>query len=332
MGIKIERLEVKCDVYDLTVEDNHNFFANDILVHNCTESYSNVSPDEYAHTCNLASIVAGRIKDKEHLIRIARLATRVLDNGITLTNPPTEISAAHNNRYRTIGVGIQGMHDWLALNGKSYRDIKDIQGFAETIQYGCVLESIELAKERGAYPAFEGSTWSTGEQFEHYRKHSVAGLDWTALEEKCKKVGIRNSQLTSPAPNTSTSIFMDAAAGFMPVYAAFFFEDNKNGKMPVVAMHMKENPLCYEQTFPRYDQMVLARAVGAAQKFIDTGISAEYVLDHNRPDFSAKYLYDLIMTAWSSGTKAIYYIRHVKKGQTVDDLLGIETACVGCAG
>ena len=25
------------DVYDITVKNNHNFFANDILVHNCQE-------------------------------------------------------------------------------------------------------------------------------------------------------------------------------------------------------------------------------------------------------------------------------------------------------
>ncbi|HRP37974.1 MAG TPA: hypothetical protein PLS50_09280, partial [Candidatus Dojkabacteria bacterium] len=32
--ITIEKNE---DVYDITVADNHNFFANDILVHNCVE-------------------------------------------------------------------------------------------------------------------------------------------------------------------------------------------------------------------------------------------------------------------------------------------------------
>jgi len=35
--IKIEYLEEEIPVYDITVEDNHNFYANGILVHNCTE-------------------------------------------------------------------------------------------------------------------------------------------------------------------------------------------------------------------------------------------------------------------------------------------------------
>lgn len=40
--ISIEEIEETSDVYDITVEDNHNFFANDILVHNCLGGiYSN---------------------------------------------------------------------------------------------------------------------------------------------------------------------------------------------------------------------------------------------------------------------------------------------------
>jgi len=35
--IKITFLKKKIPVYDITVEDNHNFYANNILVHNCTE-------------------------------------------------------------------------------------------------------------------------------------------------------------------------------------------------------------------------------------------------------------------------------------------------------
>jgi len=35
--LKIEYLEEEIPVYDITVEGTHNFFANDILVHNCQE-------------------------------------------------------------------------------------------------------------------------------------------------------------------------------------------------------------------------------------------------------------------------------------------------------
>ena len=48
MGIKIERLVDKEAVYDITVEGNENFFANDILVHNCAEIALPTTPLEHA--------------------------------------------------------------------------------------------------------------------------------------------------------------------------------------------------------------------------------------------------------------------------------------------
>ena len=45
--IEIEYLEEEIEVYDITVDENHNFYANDILVHNCTEIFQNTSPNHY---------------------------------------------------------------------------------------------------------------------------------------------------------------------------------------------------------------------------------------------------------------------------------------------
>lgn len=299
----------------------------------CTESASNVVADKYAHTCNLLSIVVGRVDTDEEMIALAELGTHILDNGISLTRSPIKESKAHNERYRTIGVGIQGLHDYLAKNGIQWEDTRAISKVAELIEYGCVKKSVELVAEgRSSYPAFEGSKWSTGELIDHFKKHSVTDLDWGALKEQVMKKGIRNSQLTSPAPNTSTSIFMDAAAGVMPVYSAFFNEDNKTGKFSVYGMFLKEFPMAYERTQSRIDQKTLAKMVGGLQKFVDTGISAEYLFDLNKKDFSAKDLYELIVTAWKEKTKAVYYIRSIKKGENIDVIIGGESACVGCAG
>lgn len=298
----------------------------------CTESFSNVIADRYAHTCNLCSVVAGRVEDDEDLRKTAALCAHILDNGIALTQSPIEESNAHNNRYRTIGIGIQGMHDYLAKVGSHYKDFTTISNFVENIQYAAVLKSIELAKKRGAYPAYKGSQWDTGKITERYKKASLSDCDWDYVQSQLDKYGIRNSQLTSPAPNTSTAPYMDASPGFMPIYRAFYLEDSSVGKFPVYGMFLKENPLAYEQTQPRMNQAELSKAVGVAQKWIDTGISAEYVFDMNLPDFSAKSLYDLWNAAWKNKTKAIYYIRSIKKGKTVDDLLGGESVCAGCSG
>ena len=76
----------------------------------------------------------------------------------------------------------------------------------------------------------------------------------------------------------------------------------------------------------------MSKAVGAGQKWIDTGISAEYVFDMNNEDFSAKSLYDLWNQAWKNKTKAVYYIRSIKKGKTIDDIMSGESICAGCTG
>lgn len=296
----------------------------------CVESFSNVKAGEFAHTCNLASAVVGRLKSSEEIIYIARLLTRVLDNGIYLTKTPIDISKAHNDRYRTIGVGIQGLHDYIAANFLSYNNTREITKLAELIEYGCVIESTQLAKERGAYPAFKGSEWDNGNKVQHFIQHSVTDLDWEAAQNNINVYGIRNSQMTSPAPNTSTSIFMDAAAGSQPVYAPFFMEDNTTGQFPVVAMHLKINPVCYSRTYPKMDQLVLVEAIAALQLMVDTGISAEYILDRNNPNITAKTLFDVIMHAWKKKTKAVYYIRSIKPGETWNGKA--DEACAGCAG
>lgn len=303
----------------------------------CTESFSNVVPDKYGHTCNLASPVVGRLDSLEEAIEIAALTTHILDNGIELTTTPDKINSDHNSRYRTIGVGIQGLHDYLAKNFTNYSNTSAIAELTEALAYGCVKKSIELAKERGAYPAYKGSRWDTGEQIGQYKAHTSGNYDWEALEAEMAKHGIRNSQTMSPAPNTSTSIFMDAAAGVMPVYAPFFREDNSTGKFPIAAMYLQENPLGYSKTFNLFDQTELARAIGVMQKFTDTGISAEFLFDLNKDipgeHESAYELYKLINVAWESGMKAIYYIRSIKKGSDIEDLMGFsDSGCVGCAG
>lgn len=299
----------------------------------CVESYSVVEADKYAHTCNLASVVAGRMESFEDFKYYSALLTEVLDCGIELTNPPTEDSELHNNTFRTIGIGIQGLADYLAKIGSNYHDKKTIRSVAEYIEYGAVLKSIELAKEKGKYPKFKGSKWDTGELINNFKNKSVTSLNWEELQGLINIHGIRNSQLTSPAPNTSTSVLMDAAAGVLPVYSSFFREDNDNGKYPVACMYLKENPLGYSKTFRHYNQVHIAEAIGELQHFVDTGISAEYLFDHNKEDFKAKDLYDLIHAAFDNKTKTIYYIRHIKKGETVDDLLGIkDEGCVGCSG
>lgn len=297
----------------------------------CTESFSNVKPDELGHVCNLASIVLGNIKDFKELGKISALTTKILDYGISLTNAPTEITSAHNTRYRTIGIGLQGLHDHLAREYLNFRDLDYIREIAECVEYHAVLASVELAKRFGSFDAFEYSEWKNGNRINHFRNHSSGKYDWAAAQAAIDQYGMRNSQLTSPAPNTSTSIYMDSSASVLPVYDAFFSDDNKNGRMVVVAKFLKDNPIGYGKTFPKHTATEIIDVVAELQKFIDTGCSMELIFDQRKEGFNAKELYDAIHYAHSKGIKAIYYIRAIKKNATIDNKQN-DADCVACAG
>lgn len=316
------------DTYCFNEPKRHMGVFNGILTGQCTESTSVVVPDKYAHTCNLLSLVLGRIPVNE-LSKYAALATKILDYGIDLTNSPIAISQEHNKQFRTIGVGQQGLHDILAREYKNYNDLDFIAEISERIQYGCVMQSIELAKKLGKYPFYEGSEWDNGNLIKKYVANSVTDLDWSSAQGLLDLYGIRNSQLSSPPPNTSSSIFMDAAAGIMPVYSAFFYEENKDGLLPVSSMYLKENPLSYSKDVTKHDPVHLTKVVGKIQDWVDTGVSAEYVMDKNLDNFKAINLWNVIDNAWKNKNKAVYYIRTIKKGEK---LIKGDAGCVGCAG
>lgn len=318
------------DTYCFTEFKRNLGMFNGLLTGQCVESSSNFKADLFAHTCSLLSVVVGRMESKQEIINTARSATRILANTLTLTKSPVDISATHVDRYRTIGVGIQGLVDYLAKNFSYYSDENTVRELAELIQWGCVLESMEMAKEFSPYPMFEGSRWATGEQFNSYIENSVSDLtDWEWLKAQVMEYGVYCSQHTSPAPNTSTSIAMDAQAGVMPPYAEFFFEDNKNGKLPVTSMYLKDNPLIYSKPIGAYNQSQLTKMVGNLQLFVDTSISAEYAIDKNYHNVTVKDVSDIYDNAWKNKTKAVYYLRTIKKGESVVDKSDV---CVSCAG
>jgi len=296
----------------------------------CTESFSNVLPDVLGHVCNLGSINLGNIRDHEHLAKVTRIATRMLDYGISLTKSPDQINQDHNNLYRTIGIGQMGLHDYLAKNWLNFKSIKEIRDLSEVIEYNAILESVELAKEFGSFDAFENSDWKNGKQIEYFASNSrESQIAWMDVQKEIDKYGMRNSQLTSPAPTTSTSIYQDASASVLPVYSGFFAEGNGNGSLLVAAKYLKENPICYGKTFSKHSPIEIIDYVSEAQKFIDTGCSMELILDQNKEGFTAKDLYDAIHYAHQKKCKTIYYIRSIKKNATLQKA---EADCAACAG
>ena len=116
MAIKIKRLTEKEDVYDITVEDNHNFYANDILVHNCSEIILPTNEKRTA-VCCLSSLNLEYYDEwKDHPTFLADVA-EMLDNVLQyfIDHAPSAIKRAKYSalRERSIGIGALGWHAYL---------------------------------------------------------------------------------------------------------------------------------------------------------------------------------------------------------------------------
>ena len=105
----------------------------------------------------------------------------MLDNVIDLNMIPVPQAERTNARYRGIGLGTFGWHHLLALKSIRWESDEAVE-FAdklyEKIAYLTIQASLELAKEKGAYPLFDGSDWHTGAYFETRQYDSEDGMNF----------------------------------------------------------------------------------------------------------------------------------------------------------
>ncbi|MDJ0680901.1 MAG: ATP cone domain-containing protein [Xenococcaceae cyanobacterium MO_167.B52] len=340
--IRVESIEITGridDTYCFTEPKRHLGMFNGILTGQCCESFSNVKPGVEAHSCNLVSLNLANVEESE-LPTICNIAVRILDNTIDITSPPFAASKAHNDKYRTVGVGAMGLADWLAKRHLTYKDTSKISDLFEEMGFWCTNASMELAKERGAYAAFSGSEWSQGKLIgakpvEWFLENARDKERWVKLSQDIKQYGIRNSHITAIAPNTSSSLVQGCTASILPVYSKFFYDKWAKGTVPIAPPFIKDDFWFYHEN-KTLDQKIVIEAVATIQQWIDTGISMELLFNLNKgvyfpnePERSlkAKDIYETLVMAWQKGCKAIYYIRTVQK----DDFKESNDTCVACA-
>ncbi|MBB4822978.1 ribonucleoside-diphosphate reductase alpha chain [Sporosarcina luteola] len=257
--------------------------------------------------CNLSSINLGRAVPAGVLERLLTIQVRMLDNVIDLNKIPVVQAQRTNSRYRGIGLGTFGWHHLLALKGiqwESEEAVRYADELYEQIAFLTIKSSMELAKEKGAYPLFEGSDWQTGAYFEHRRYDSKA---WRELRFDVQANGIRNGYLMAVAPNSSTSVIAGSTASIDPVFKPFYHEEKKDYKLPVVAPDLDHNTYnVYRRSAYIVDQRWSIKQNAARQKHVDQSISFNIYVPNN---IRASVLLDLHLQAWKSGMKTTYYTR-----------------------
>ena len=150
-----------------------------------------------------------RTYDFEQLKRVAKVATKNLNKIIEVNFYPVEEARNSNMRHRPIGIGIQGLADAYILMRLPFESeeacLLNKQIF-ETIYYGALEASCELAQVDGPYSTYQGSPVSQGKlQYDMWGVTPTDLHDWSALKAKIAKHGIRNSLLLAPMPTASTA-------------------------------------------------------------------------------------------------------------------------------
>jgi ribonucleoside-diphosphate reductase alpha chain len=346
------------EVFDLALEEDHNFLANGLSVHNCNLGSVNLA----------AHIVENGALDSEKLAKTVSIAMRMLDNVIDINYYSVPQARRANLRHRPVGLGIMGFQDALYKLRIPYASEAAVQ-FAdrsmELVSYHAIRASADLAEERGAYSTFEGSLWSKGilpidsiellEQGrgDYLQQDRSQTLDWDALRERVKTIGLRNSNTMAIAPTATISNIVGVSQSIEPTYQNLFVKSNLSGEFTVVnpflVRDLKERQLwdavmindlkyydgsvskieripedlkqLYATAF-EIDPRWLVEAASRRQKWIDQGQSLNlYMSEPNGKKLDALY-----KLAWVRGLKTTYYLRsmgatHVEKSTLADGKL-----------
>jgi len=267
--------------------------------------------------CNLSSINLARTIPDDVLERLIPIQMRMLDNVIDLNTIEVLQAVVTNQKYRAVGLGVFGWHHLLVLEGilwESEEAVEYADKLHEKIAFLAIRASLELAKEKGAYPLFEGSEWHTGKYFERrgYVRPNFRELppeewtEWEKLADEVMRFGLRNGYLQAIAPTGTTSIVGGSSASIDPVYRKEYIEEKNNYRIRVLAPDMTPLRAALYKNAHEIDQMWSIRQNAARTRHVDQGISFNLYVRH---DIKAKDLLELHLTAWKMGLKTTYYVR-----------------------
>ncbi|MDX2189529.1 MAG: ribonucleoside-diphosphate reductase subunit alpha [Bacteroidota bacterium] len=213
----------------------------------CTEILEFTSKDEVA-VCNLASLSLPKFVEDgkfnhQKLFEVTKSVTKNLNKIIDVNYYPVPEARNSNTRHRPIGLGVQGLADAFLMLRMPF-DSDEAQGLNkdifETIYFGAMTASMELAQKEGPYETFKGSPVSKGIfQFDMWGVTPSSGRwDWDGLKKEVKKHGVRNSLLLAPMPTASTAQILGNNESFEPYTSNIYKREVLSGAFMVVNKHL----------------------------------------------------------------------------------------------
>ena len=292
--------------------------------------------------CTLSAFNLGAIEKLEELEELAELAVRALDALLDYQDYPLPAAYKSTMNRRTLGVGVINYAYYLAKNGVKYSD-GSANGLThktfEAIQFYLLKASVNLAKEQGACPAFNETTYAQGIlPIDSYKKDidnicsEELHLDWEELRSDIKTHGLRNSTLSALMPSETSSQISNATNGIEPPRGFVSVKASKDGILKQVVpdyVNLKDN---YELLWNIGSNDGYLQLVGIMQKFVDQAISANTNYDPNiQPNGKVpmKLLLKDLLTAYKLGLKTLYYHNTRDGASDSQGDLGQDDDCAG---
>ena len=262
---------------------------------------------------NLARLVdrpfeEGAQIDKDALSELVSLAIRMMDNTVDASRFPLEQQRQEAMNKRRVGLGVTGLADALLMCGIRYGSDEaaaKTEEWLRAIARAAYLASVELAKEKGAFPLFEAEKFLASGTMQKMDEDVRAAI---------AEHGIRNALLTSIAPTGTISLYAGTvSSGIEPVFAYAYKrkvlqKDGSRTEEEVVdyAVQMWRDKFG-DAELPDYfvNAQTLApldhvKMQAAAQKWVDSSISKTI----NCPeDISFDAFKDVYMSAYETGCK-----------------------------
>jgi len=164
---------------------------------------------------NLAAMLDDTFNiDKEKLFHHVATAVRMMDNVVDASRFPLPDQEAEAKAKRRIGLGVTGLADALALGGIVYGSEEAVAWTDEVMSWIAeiaYMSSVQLAKEKGAFPLFDVDKYLSTENMRMMPEY---------IRDEIRKHGIRNALLTSIAPTGTISLYAgNVSSGIEPIFA-----------------------------------------------------------------------------------------------------------------
>ncbi|QNP50089.1 adenosylcobalamin-dependent ribonucleoside-diphosphate reductase [Diaphorobacter aerolatus] len=238
---------------------------------------------------------------------------RALDNVLDVTFWPLPQQQAESAAKRRIGVGFTGMGNTLAMLKLRYdrKEGRDMAvKIAEHMRNAAYSASVELAREKGAFPKFKADGY--------LQEGTFASRLPEDIKKQIRKHGIRNSHLLSIAPTGTVSLaFADNASnGIEPPFSWTYTRRKREADGSKSEYVVEDYAWRLYKTLggdvnqlPDYFVNAMEMAAGdhvammeAVQPFVDTAISKTVNVPEDYPYDDFKNLY---LQAWHSGLKGL---------------------------